>query len=241
MLFLVIIPIVILIILFVVCLNNPTARGKRGENNVKRVIGETVENEQYVINDIIIENEGKSSQIDHIVINPRGVFVIETKNYSGRIYGTETKREWTQVLADGNVKNKFYNPLKQNATHVYNVKKIVGKLPVYSLVVFVQNNTFHIQAPNVISLYELESVLQYGKNVLTIEQMRKAYDKLLASKADITMEEHVYNIREQQQKLEQGFCPRCNGRLVFKDGKYGAFWGCSNYPKCRFIKKDRDE
>ena len=122
--FLIIIP-VILIIILIVYLKHPSTRGKYGENKVRRVIGETVENEQYVINDLILVNEEKSSQIDHIVINPHGIFVLETKNYSGEIYGSESQREWTQVLAYGKVKNKLYNPLKQNATHVYNVKKIV--------------------------------------------------------------------------------------------------------------------
>lgn len=32
-------------------------------------------------------------------------------------------------------------------------------------------------------------------------------------------------------------CPRCGGSLVERSGKYGKFFGCSNYPKCRFIKK----
>ena len=107
--FLIIIPIVLIIIL-AVYLKRPETRGKRGENRVKWVIGETIENEQYVINDLIVSNNGNTTQIDHIVINPRGVFVIETKNYSGEIYGSENQREWTQVLAYGNVKNKLYNP-----------------------------------------------------------------------------------------------------------------------------------
>ena len=61
--------------------------GKEGEFLVKHLIGDTVENEKYVINNLTLEKDGKSSQIDHIVINPRGVFVIETKNYKGQIYG----------------------------------------------------------------------------------------------------------------------------------------------------------
>ena len=59
-------------------------------------------------------SEGKTSQIDHVVINPRGVFVIETKNYSGRIYGSENQLEWTQVLSYGRVKHKLYNPPRVN-------------------------------------------------------------------------------------------------------------------------------
>ena len=69
--------------------NSPTQRGKQGERAVNRRIGNTIENEKYVIRDLILTEDGKSSQIDHIVINPRGIFVIETKNYSGVIYGSE--------------------------------------------------------------------------------------------------------------------------------------------------------
>lgn len=235
--FLIIIPIILIIIL-AVYLKRPETRGRRGENRVKWVIGETIENEQYVINDLILMNDGKTTQIDHIVINPRGVFVIETKNYSGEIYGNENQREWTQVLAYGNVKNKLYNPLKQNATHVYNVKKVVGKLPVHSLVVFVQNNTHHIEADNVIPLSALRNYLQCGVNILSVKQMKTAYEALLSGKTEITTQEHVRNIREQQRNLERGICPRCGGNLVLRIGKYGEFWGCSNYPKCKFIKKD---
>ena len=201
--FLIIIPIILIIIL-AVYLKRPETRGRRGENRVKWVIGETIENEQYVINDLILMNDGKTTQIDHIVINPRGVFVIETKNYSGEIYGNENQREWTQVLAYGNVKNKLYNPLKQNATHVYNVKKVVGKLPVHSLVVFVQNNTHHIEADNVIPLSALRNYLQCGVNILSVKQMKTAYEALLSGKTEITTQEHIRNIREQQRNLERG-------------------------------------
>lgn len=45
------------------------------------------------------------------------------------------------------------------------------------------------------------------------------------------------NIEHKENKIEQGFCPRCGGKLVYRKGKYGDFWGCSNYPKCRFTMK----
>ena len=235
--FLIIIPIILLIVL-VVYLKQPSARGKRGENKVSFVIGDTVENEQYVINNLTILHEGKSTQIDHIVINPRGIFVIETKNYSGEIYGSENQREWTQILANGNVKNKLFNPLKQNATHVYHVRRIVGKMPVHSLVVFVKNNTSHIYADNVIPLSALSGVLSSGENILTVGQMKRAYNLLVANKTEISTAEHIENIRAQQWKVEHGICPRCGGNLALRNRKYGEFWGCSNYPECKFTKKD---
>lgn len=122
------------------------ARCERGEKEVRNVIGETVENEKYIINDLILQDEDKTAQIDHIVINRRAVFVIETKNYSGKIYGSENQQLWTQVLERGGEKNKLYNPLKQNATHIYYIKKLLGDLPIRSVVVFVQNNTEYITA-----------------------------------------------------------------------------------------------
>ena len=232
------IAILILIVVATAYLKRPETRGKRGENKVKWIIGETIENEQYVINDLIVSNNGQTSPIDHVVINPRGVFVIETKNYSGEIYGNENQREWTQVLVYGKVKNKLYNPLKQNATHVYNVRKIIGNLPIHSLVVFVQNNTQFINANNVIALSSLESVLQSGNSVLSVKQMETAYRLLLSNRVEISTKEHVKNVREQQWNIEHGICPRCGGQLVLRKGQYGEFWGCSNYPKCKFIKKD---
>lgn len=215
------------------------SRGEEGESWVRIVIGHTVENEKYVINNLTLENNGKTSQIDHIVINPRGIFVIETKNYSGKIYGNENQLEWTQVMNYGRVKNKLYNPLKQNATHIYNIKKIIGNLPIRSLVVFVQNNTLNIEANNVIPLSALNSTLNYGENILTVEQMKTAYQALLDNKSDVTLEEHIVNVKEQKLNVARGFCPRCGNKLIIKYGKYGEFWGCSNYPKCKFIKNIR--
>ncbi len=235
---LILIIIVTLIIIVSLYLKRPETRGKYGENKVKRAIGKSVKNKQYVINNLIVSNNEATSQIDHVVINPRGVFVIETKNYSGRIYGSENQREWTQVLAYGNAKNKLYNPLKQNATHVYNVRKIIGDLPVHSLIVFVQNNTYHIDANNVIPLFALKRTLRLGASVLTAEQMELAYNLLLASRIEISTKEHVENIGVQQWNLKHGICPRCGRKLVHRAGKHGEFWGCSGYPKCKFIKKD---
>lgn len=39
------------------------------------------------------------------------------------------------------------------------------------------------------------------------------------------------------QKVEKGICPKCNGTLVERNGKYGKFTGCSNFPKCRYVNK----
>ena len=99
---------------------SPRLKGRKGEIVVARILGKTISGRQYVINDLLFSDQlGHSCQIDHIYINRYGIWIIETKNYSGQIYGTIDQREWTQVLAYGNTKNHFYNPIKQNTTHIY--------------------------------------------------------------------------------------------------------------------------
>ena len=74
--------------------------------------------EEYVVfNDLLFESNGYSTQIDHIVVSPYGVFCkIETKGYKGWILGRENGEYWTQTIYKS--KHQFYNPIKQNAGHV---------------------------------------------------------------------------------------------------------------------------
>ncbi|MEN6669091.1 NERD domain-containing protein [Psychrobacter sp. B38] len=60
---------------------------------------------------------GGSTQIDHVIVSVYGIFVIETKNYKGWIYGKETQKQWTQSFPNGK-KFKFQNPLHQNYLHI---------------------------------------------------------------------------------------------------------------------------
>lgn len=235
------IAIAILITLFIVWSKSSSGKGTIGEWRVRLKIGRTKPGKQYVLNNYMVLVDGKSSQIDHIVIRKNGIFVIETKNYSGRIYGNQYQQEWTQVLNYGKVKNKLYNPIKQNATHIYRIKKVIGEnIDIISLVVFVQNNTRYLEAENVIPLWALSKTLRQTTSVtLTPEKMQYIYDKLVESKANLIIDkyEHISVTRQIQADLHAGICPRCGGRLVERKSKFGTFFGCSNYPKCKFIKK----
>ena len=96
-------------------------------NNAKGAIGEfkvstklnpwffgKVEHRQ-INNLMLVDEKGKSHQIDHIEIRQNGIFCIETKNYSGWIFGGESQQMWTQTLY--NEKHQFPNPIKQNRSH----------------------------------------------------------------------------------------------------------------------------
>ena len=221
--------------------HDPKKLGEIGENYINYIL-ERIPGENYIINDLIIKDQtGKTTQIDHIVINTNGVFVIETKNYAGRIYGNDLQQEWIQVLNYGKSKHQFYNPVKQNASHIYKLKEITGtKLPIKSIVVFVQDNIDYIESKNVYTTEQMKNQIRTRlQEPITLEQIKELYNQLKKIKEEnsITTAEHIENIKKTMNETEQGICPRCNGKLVERRGKYGTFYGCSNYPKCKFTKR----
>ena len=216
--------------------------GKIGEMEVAYVLGTSVAGLQYLLNNVIIEyGEDRSSQIDHIFINKNGVWVIETKSYAGLITGHENDVKWKQYLAGGNSVNEVVNPIKQNKTHVYRVLQALKmKVPVKSLVVFTRADKLDVKADNVIEISALKrTVWAKSDRELSKEEMEKVYNKLLLIQRSVTTsdEKHVENVKKMQRDIDMGICPRCGGLLVVKNGRYGEFYGCKNYPKCRFIKK----
>lgn len=93
----------------------PIWKGKVSESLVNQRLLE-LPDEYVKLNDLLFESNGHTTQIDHIVVSPYGVFVIETKGYKGWIMGGENTEYWTQVIYDS--KHKFYNPIRQNEGHV---------------------------------------------------------------------------------------------------------------------------
>lgn len=85
----------IVLIIIVRCLL--PSKGKRGEISVAGILKALPKKEYRVINDIVLPTPYGSSQIDHVVVSPYGLFVIETKNYMGWIYGSEFGEYWTKM------------------------------------------------------------------------------------------------------------------------------------------------
>jgi hypothetical protein len=188
----------------------------------------------------MFKQENKTIQIDHILVCKKGVIVIETKNYSGTIYGTDNQSEWTQCLGYGKIKNTFYNPVKQNASHCYYIRSILDKnIPVISLVVFVDNNTKFIESSYTINLCDLKRFLYTLPDVLSCEQIVECSYKINNNlHTEISNRQHIKNIKKMQKDIQHNICPRCGGSLVLNRSEYGDFWGCCNYPKCKFKKRN---
>ena len=112
--------ITIFIFWIILRLNRAKIIGKRGERSVSFKL-HFLPDEYRIVNDVYIYLNDKSVQIDHIVVSKYGVFVIETKNYKGWIFGHENSEEWKQSLLGkkrfwgwSSEQHKFRNPIRQN-------------------------------------------------------------------------------------------------------------------------------
>tara|TARA_B100000900_G_C20395157_1_gene640340 strand:+ start:63 stop:791 length:729 start_codon:yes stop_codon:yes gene_type:complete len=94
----------------------------------------------YIFHDLYVRKpNGKYSQIDLVIVARVGVIVIEVKDYSGWIFGNSNQTNWTQSLAYGKRKYRFYNPIKQNVNHIDALKQKINQsnnIPFFSLIVF---------------------------------------------------------------------------------------------------------
>jgi len=222
-------------------------RGKMGERTVASMLYQLPQ-EYRIFNDIYIQREGRSTQIDHVVVSPYGVFCIETKNYSGLIYGSTHSDQWTQNIYGH--KYYFNNPLRQNGTHV---KALVSLLQIPAekivpIVVFLRDARMmnHVDG-NLMELgvllgfirsftsivFSADEVVKmsFTLNGLIMDSPELKHDK--QQKHMITVQQ---NIIRKEFKVANGVCPSCGGRLMVRQGRYGNFIGCSNYPKCHFTR-----
>ena len=113
----------------------------RGTNAEKKLIVALLKSgihPKAIFHDLYIpRNNGKFSQIDLVAATKVGILVFEVKDYSGWIYGNGSRLKWTQVLAYGREKYKFYNPVLQNNSHIKCLRQqLKEKVPFYSIIVF---------------------------------------------------------------------------------------------------------
>lgn len=142
-----------LIPLFVLAavIKSPWFKGQVGEAIVNLSAHFLLDRKTYhLIRNVTLPTEDVTTQIDHLIVSPYGVFVVETKNMKGWIFGGEKHRYWTQKIFRHS--EKLQNPLHQNYKHVKSVQDLLGlgDQQLHSLVVFVGDSTFKtLMSPNV--------------------------------------------------------------------------------------------
>lgn len=181
--------------------NSPSFKGKIGERTVRRIIGKRLDSNIYrEFSDITIFTDDGTTQIDHIYVSPFGIFVVETKNLKGWIFGGKNQAQWTQIIYKK--KSKFQNPLRQNYKHIKSLESALG-LPLNSfksVVIFTGDCTFKTEMPDEIcTRFDLiEHMRSINTRILSDSQIAKICAQINSIKIDATSRarrEHVRHLR----------------------------------------------
>jgi len=236
------------IILIVMFFKTPVGKGIVGEFLVNLAINIRLDKNKYhLLKNVTLPTEDGTTQIDHIIVSRYGIFVIETKNMKGWIFGGEHQKTWTQKIYKHS--SKFQNPLHQNYKHTKTIESLLELETdkIFSIVTFVGDSTFKTEMPN--------NVTHGGRFISFINSKtnkvftKKEVDKIVSmiengqlSKTRKTHKVHVQHVKTiVKEKENKNSCPKCGSDLVLRVAKQGInkgnqFYGCSSYPKCRYTE-----
>ena len=218
-------------------------KGKVGERQIKGALQRKLNSIDYlIVNDIVLPTRDHgTTQIDHLVISRFGVFVIETKNMSGWIFGSERSAEWTQVIFGW--KSRFQNPLRQNYKHVKAVQHTFGLAAhqVHNVVVFVGTGEPKTEMPdNVIwgkrvLPYWIKTHLREVIDQPTLDEVSGSVTGSRRRLSSDQLQRQTIDMDTSNQTAAAKICARCGAPMVERvNGKTGeVFWGCSEFPKCK--------
>ena len=125
---------------------NKVTSVNRGTSSERDLILKLIKNNipsETIFHDLIIKKDNnRFSQVDIVLATTQGIVIIEVKSYGGWIFGNGNQTNWTQVMAYGKEKYRFYNPIKQVKSQILSLKnslKQFNKIPFFSVIVFYGN------------------------------------------------------------------------------------------------------
>jgi predicted RNA-binding Zn-ribbon protein involved in translation (DUF1610 family) len=197
---------------------------------------------------ITLPTEEGTTQIDHIIVSRFGVFVIETKNMQGWIFGNPQQKTWTQKIYRHTT--KFQNPLHQNYKHTQTLIAAldIDSDKVFPIIVFVGDCTFKTDMPN--NVLYVGGYIRFIKNktqpLLSDSEVQAICTKIQTGRltpsirTHIDHVKHVKSIVEEKQKQPVNACPKCGRPMILRTTRSGnnqgrQFLGCSGYPKCKSV------
>ena len=238
------IPLLFLITL----LKSSWAKGHIGELLVRLFTHWRLDRQTYRrLHNVTLSTPDGTTQIDHVFLSPFGIFVLETKNMQGWIFGEEKQAQWTQKLYRRTF--RFQNPLRQNYKHLKALEATLGVAPdrLHSVISFVGGSRFKTAMP--VNVTQGMGFIRYIKSfrqpVFTEAEVDALLHRLQTGRrtpTPATHREHVQNLRRRHDPTAERLCPKCGSAMVIRTRKAGAnpgqtFWGCSSYPKCQVTQR----
>lgn len=159
-------------------------KGKYGEYLSFKILEKITGANRILTNVYLPKENGETTEVDLIYIHETGIYVLESKNYSGWIFGDEKSKYWMQTLKNGQ-KQKFYNPIWQNNTHIKHLGKFLGIDEKYikSIIVFSERCTIKKMEVN------SESI-----KVINRYALKKTIDKLIDNSAKVFEEGKIIEL-----------------------------------------------
>ncbi|MGR5060813.1 NERD domain-containing protein [Vibrio rotiferianus] len=223
-------------------------KGVFGEFLVNRLLSKLPESDYTLIKDVTLPTNDGTTQVDHIVVSRYGIFVVETKNMKGWIFGSARQKQWTQKIYRHS--SKFQNPLHQNYKHIKTLETLLGcsEEHLYSVIVFIGDSTFKTEMPPNVTYARgsIRYIQQFNDVVFSdndYARLTESINRLKLKRGVITDLKHRKHVKEVvASKVSSNECPRCGSEMVLRETKRGEnigkqFWGCSTYPKCRAVKQ----
>lgn len=197
--------VLVLIVITLIKLFKPFLKGKLGEFAVSAHVKLYLDKQNYsLLNDCtLLDEQNQTTQIDHILLSPFGIFVIETKNYKGWIFGTERQKNWTQKIYKKSY--KFQNPLHQNYKHQkvleYVLADIVDADQIHSVIVFMPDCEFKTTMPS--NVFRGAGWIDYVKQFkqttippMKLKRIQYRLEKEVLEKSWQTNRQHVQNLKD---------------------------------------------
>lgn len=235
------------LMLLIGLLKSPWAKGHIGELLVRLFAHLKLDKQTYQrLHNVTLNTPDGTTQIDHVFLSRYGIFVLETKNMSGWIFGSEKQAQWTQKLYKRTF--KFQNPLRQNYKHLKALEATLGASPehLHSVIAFVGGSTFKTEVPANVTLgigfiHYIKSFQQPVFSQIEVEAMVQALQTSRCAPSLATHREHVQNLKRRSDPTAERQCPKCGSALLIRTVKSGPkmgqqFWGCSAFPKCRVMQ-----
>ncbi|WHP50525.1 nuclease-related domain-containing protein [Vibrio parahaemolyticus] len=223
-------------------------KGVFGEFLVNRLLSKLPESDYTLIKDVTLPTNDGTTQVDHIVVSKYGIFVVETKNIKGWIFGSARQKHWTQKIYRHS--SKFQNPLHQNYKHIKALETLLGcsEEHLHSVIVFIGDSTFKTEMPPNVTYARgsIRYIQQFNEIVFSDKdyaRLTESINQIKLKRGIITDLKHRKHVKEVvTSKASSNQCPRCGSEMVLRETKRGEnigkqFWGCSTFPKCRAMKQ----
>jgi hypothetical protein len=183
-------------------------KGKYGEFLIFTQLEKLKGNNKLLANLYLPKKDGKTTEVDIIMLTETGIYVFESKNYSGWIFGNEKNKNWTQTLPNKQ-KEQFFNPIWQNQGHINALKSVLGlndDALFKSLIVFSERCTLkkiNVASPNVrvikrnALISTVKKEMSNRQSVLTNFQLENIFGKLkkYSHQDDLVKKEHIGQVR----------------------------------------------